>query len=188
MSQPHDGNKSLESTLIRTRVVYQGKYVRTEEQFVKHPDGSEAIMEIVSPPDAVGVLPIDNQERVYLVRQYRHAIRQVTLEIPAGILDPGEVPEDTAKRECAEEIGLVPAQLDFILCYYHSVGFSTGKISIFTGTGLTASYSAHPDPHEFLETVTLPFTEFYQKVIAGEIVDSKTILAALWYQQSKDRR
>lgn len=190
MFLPHDGsiNPSIESQLIRTKVVYQGKYVRTEEQIVKHPDGSEGVMEIVSPPDAVGVLPIDADGRVYLVRQYRHAIRQITLEIPAGILDTGETPEETGKRECEEEIGFTPGPLNLLCSYYHSVGFSTGKISVFWATGLVASQGAHTDPHEFIERVIIPFEVLYQKVIAGEIVDSKTILAALWYQQKKDQR
>ena len=187
MSPQHDGSihKSIESHLIHTQVVYQGKYVRTEEHLVRCPDGSEAVMEIVAPPDAVGVLPIDDQGRVYLVRQYRHALRQITLEIPAGIFDAGETAEETAKRECAEEIGLTPRRLDFLCSYYHSVGFSTGKISVFLGTELMISEGAHTDPHEFIERVILPFSEFYQKAISGEIVDSKTILAALWYQQMR---
>ena len=188
MSPPPDRatDELITSHLIRSKIVYQGRYVRTEEQLVKHPNGSETVMEIVSPPDAVGILPIDDETRVYLVRQYRHAIGQVTLEIPAGILDPGETEEETAKRECAEEIGFVPEKLDFLCSYYHSVGFSTGKIAVFLGTGLVAANAAHADPTEFIERVTLPFSALYQKVISGEIVDSKTILAALWYQQIKE--
>ena len=183
LPQEHQTNKSLIEELVSTRVVYQGKYVRTYEQTVKLPDGKEAIREIVSPPDAVGIFAIDRNETVYLVLQYRPAIGQVTLEIPAGILDPGELPRETAIRECGEEIGMTPGRLDFLFSYYHSVGFSTGKIDIFLATDFSPARNAHTDPSEFLERVALPFEALYQKCINGEIIDSKTLLAVLWHRQ-----
>jgi ADP-ribose pyrophosphatase len=182
MSQPKDKSDDyLIEALISKKIVYQGKYVRTEEQIVRQPDGKEAIREIVTPPNAVGIFPIDRDETVYLVRQYRPAIRQVTLEIPAGILDPGEQPKDTALRECQEEIGMKPAKIDFLFSYFHSVGFSTGKIDIFIATDFRPAPDAHTDPGEFLEKVALPFDELYKKCTDGTIVDSKTLLAVFWY-------
>ncbi len=185
MSQPQDEqtNKSLIEELISTKIVYQGKYIRTEEQTVRQPDGKEAIREIVSPPNAVGIFAIDADDTVYMVLQYRPAVCQVTLEIPAGILDPGELPRETAIRECEEEIGLTPGKLDFLFSYYHSVGFSTGKIDIFRATDFTPAINAHTDPSEFLEVVTMPLEALYKKCINGEIVDSKTLLAVLWHKQ-----
>lgn len=174
----------LEEKLVRKKVVYQGKYIRTEEQTVRLPDGTEAIREIVSPPDAVGILPIDSEGRIYLVRQYRPAIGQVTLEIPAGILERGEGPAETARRECEEEVGWRPQRLDFLFRYYHSVGFSTGKIEVFLGRDLHPSPDAHADPGEFIEVVRLPFEEAYQQGLSGKIIDSKTLLAFLWYRQT----
>ena len=173
----------LEEKLIRKTVVYQGKYIRTEEQIVRLPDGTEALREIVSPPDAVGILPIDSEGKVYLVRQYRPAIGQVTLEIPAGILEPGESSAETARRECEEEVGMRPERLDFLFGYYHSVGFSTGKIEVFLGRDLRPNPHAHTDPGEFIEVVLLPFEEIYQQGLSGKIIDSKTLLALLWYRQ-----
>lgn len=176
----------LEEKLVRSKVVYQGKYIRAEERVVRLPNGKEAQREIITPPDAVGILPIDADGRVYLVRQYRPAIGQVTLEIPAGILEPDEKPEETAQRECAEETGMDPKRLDFMFTYYHSVGFSTGKISVFLGRDLIRNLDAHADPEEFLEVVTLPFDQLYKKGLSGEILDSKTLLAVLWHQQALD--
>ena len=174
----------LTEKLVRTRVVYQGKYIRAEEQTVLLPNGNEAMREIVSPPDAVGILPIDSDGRVYLVRQYRPAIGRVTLEIPAGILEPNEKPIETARRECAEETGMNPDRLDFLFSYYHSVGFSTGKIDVFLGRDLTPKLDAHADAEEFLEVITLPFEEIYRQGLDGKIIDSKTLLALLWYRQA----
>jgi ADP-ribose pyrophosphatase len=182
---------TLKEHLLRTQVVYQGRYLRTEEQTVRLPDGREALREIVSPPDAVAVLPISDDGRVHLIRQYRTAIRQVTIEIPAGIINPGESPEETGRRECEEETGrreceeetgFRPGRLERMFGYYHSVGFSTGRIEVYLGTGLTAAPHARPDDGEHLERLVIPFDEFYEQAVDGRIVDSKTILSALWYR------
>jgi ADP-ribose pyrophosphatase len=172
----------LNETVIATRLVYQGHYLRAEERTVRLPDGREATREVVVPPNAVGVLPVTDTGTVYLVRQYRTAIERPILEIPAGILEPGEDPAQTARRECAEEIGLAPSRLDPLFGYYHSVGFSTGRIEVFLGRDLQPAPHAHPDGTEFLEVVTMPFVDLLDRVHRGEIVDSKTLLATLWYR------
>ncbi len=179
----------LHETLIATRPVYQGRYLRAEERTVRLPDGREGCREVVVPPDAVGVLPVTETGMVYLVRQYRTAIERAILEIPAGIFEPGEDPEQTARRECAEEIGLEPARLDPLVSYYHSVGFSTGRIRVFLGRDLRPAPHAKPDGTEFIEVVTMPFAELLDRVQRGDIVDSKTLLAVLWYRTflSQDR-
>ncbi|MFZ5877375.1 MAG: NUDIX hydrolase [Nitrospirota bacterium] len=172
----------LNESVIAARTVYHGRYLRAEERTVRLPDGREARREIVVPPNAVGVLPITDDGTVYLVRQYRTALERAILEIPAGILEPGEDPEQTARRECGEEIGLSPARLDPLVGYYHSVGFSTGRIEVFLGRDLQPAPHAEPDGTEFIEVVTMPFEELLDRVRRGEIVDSKTLLAALWYR------
>lgn len=177
----------FEQKVLKREVVFKGRYVQTEVQTVLLPDGEQAVREIVSPPDAVGILAIDESSRVYLVRQYRPAIQQVTLEIPAGIIDGDEDPLITADRECQEEIGMKPGSLKPLCSFYHSVGFSTGRIQIVLGERLTPVSHTRHDSDEFLEVMTLSFEEFYQKVIRGEIVDSKSIVAALWYQQMRSQ-
>lgn len=176
---------NLEEKLIKTDVVFRGRYVRTEIQTVLLPDGRQAIREIVSPPNAVGILAIDESARVYLVRQYRPAIKVVTIEIPAGIIEGDEDPMETADRECQEEIGMKPGHLKPVCSFYHSVGFSTGKIQIVLAEKLTPAVKSHHERDEFLEVLTLGFDEFYQKILSGEVVDSKSIIAALWYRQMR---
>ncbi|MFQ5597279.1 MAG: NUDIX domain-containing protein [Nitrospiria bacterium] len=173
----------LEETLLKRKLVYQGKYLTAEEQTVRLPDGREAKREVIAPPDAAAVLPIDVEGRVYLVRQYRAAIQQTILEIPAGILDPNEEPQETARRECGEEVGMEPKRLDFLFKYYHSVGFSTGQIAVFLGRDLIPKADRHPDPGEFIEVVVMPFETLYRQAVSGGIVDSKTLIAVLWYRQ-----
>ena len=178
---------NLEQKVVKTEVVFEGRYVKTEVQTVLLPDGRQATREIVSPPDAVGILAIDQSSKVYLVRQYRSAIQRVTLEIPAGIMDGDDEALETADRECQEEISMKPGSLKPLCSFYHSVGFSTGKIQIVLAEKLTPVVDPHIDPDEFLEVITLDFGTLYQKVIKGEIVDSKTIVATLWYHQMKAR-
>lgn len=173
---------NLEEPLIDKKVVYQGRYLRTEEHRVRLPDGKEAIREIVSPPDAVGILPVDPHGFVYLVRQYRPAIGRITLEIPAGLFEPGENAVETARRECMEEVGQRPGRVDFLFSYYHSVGFSTGKIEVYLGQDLTPCSQVHGDPGEFLEVIRLPILQLYEQVAGREVIDSKTLLAVLWYR------
>ena len=178
---------NLEQKVVKTEVVFQGRYVKTEVQTVLLPDGRQATREIVSPPDAVGILAIDQSSKVYLVRQYRPAIQRVTIEIPAGIIDGDESVLQTADQECQEEISMKPGLLKPLCSFYHSVGFSTGKIQIVLAEKLTPVVDPHIDPDEFLEVITLDFGTLYQKVMKGEIVDSKTIVAILWYRQMKAR-
>lgn len=179
------GLMDLDEKLINTRIVFQGQYLSAEERTVELPDGRIALREIVRPPNAVGILAIDREDHVYLVRQYRTALEAVTLEIPAGIIDLGESPEETAGRECAEEIGFAPGAIEFLFAFYHSVGFSTGRIQVFLATDLQPTDGLHADPDERLERVRIPLTDFYSKATSGEIVDSKSLLAALWYRQHR---
>jgi ADP-ribose pyrophosphatase len=173
----------LEEKVVHREVVFKGRYVQAEVRKVRFPDGKEATREIVSPPNAVAILPIDASGNVHLVRQYRTAIERAILEIPAGILESGEHPEQTGRRECEEEAGVIPERMVRLCGFYHSVGFSTGRIEIYLATGLTPSPKAHREEGEHLERVVMPFDELYRMVLSGEIVDSKTLVAALWYRQ-----
>ncbi|HET6370245.1 MAG TPA: NUDIX hydrolase [Nitrospiria bacterium] len=177
----------LEEKLIRKKGVYDGKYIRAEEWVVRLPNGVEAVREIVTPPNAVGILPIDERGEVFLVRQFRPAIGKITIEIPAGIFEPGEAPEETARRECEEEIKMKPGRLDFLLSYFHSVGFSTGRIQLYLARDLTSRPDAPGDPGEFLEVIKIPIEALYRKIADREVIDSKTLLAVFWYRHLFER-
>lgn len=178
--------KPLDEEIIRREVVFKGRYITTEVRTVRLPDGQEATREIVSPPDAVGVLPIDEMGTVHLVRQHRTALGRAIIEIPAGIIGPGETPEQCGRRECEEEVGLAPGRMTRLCRFYHSVGFSTGCIELYLATALTPSKRSHAEPGEWLERVAMPFADLVRLVETGEIVDSKTLLAVLWQLQHPD--
>ncbi|HSG04769.1 MAG TPA: NUDIX hydrolase [Nitrospiria bacterium] len=172
----------LKEELIRTKKIYTGKYVQAEERVVRLPDGKEAVREIVRPPNAVGVIPVESDGTVHLVRQYRTAIDQITLEIPAGVIDAGESQETAARRECEEETGMRPGRMEWLFRYYHSVGFSTGNIEVFLAHDLENGNGDHQEEGEFIERIRMPFDELYQMAVKGDIIDSKTLLAVMWYR------
>jgi ADP-ribose pyrophosphatase len=174
---------NLIERVIGKRVVYAGNYLSTEQHAVILPDGRRTIRDIVRPPDAVAVVPIDEDGLIYLVRQYRSAIRRAIYEIPAGIIDEGERPATTARRECEEEIGLRPRKLIKLCKFYSAVGFSTGSIQLFMAQGLTAGRRAHSDATEFLEVRAIPFEQALRWVLTNRIVDAKSILGILWARQ-----
>jgi len=176
----------LNEELLNAETVFAGRYVTVEVRTVRLPDGHQATREIVSPPNAVGVLPLDRNGDVHLVRQFRSALGRPILEIPAGIIDPGESAEHTGRRECEEETGMSPGRLTRLCRFYHSVGFSTGHIDLYRATELTPSSRRHAEAGELLERVVLPFDRLKEMVAAGEIVDSKTIIAVLWHLQALD--
>lgn len=173
----------LTERVIGNRVVYAGHYLSTVQRTVVLPDGRQAVRDIVHPPDAVAIVPIDDDGRIYLVRQYRVAIRRAIYEIPAGIIDHGEAALTTARRECEEEIGLRPRRLTTLCTFYSAVGFSTGSIQLFLAQGLAPGRAGHHDSTEFLEVHAIPFERAHRWVLTNKIMDAKSIIGILWAQQ-----
>jgi len=176
----------LKEEILSAETVFAGRYVTVEARTVRLPNGRRATREIVSPPNAVGVLPIDQQGRAHLVRQHRSALGRAIVEIPAGIIDQGETPEQTGRRECEEESGMIPGRLKHLCQFYHSVGFSTGHIDLYLAEELTPSDRQHAEDGEFIERVVIPFDTLAGMVASGEIIDSKTIIAVLWRLRELD--
>jgi ADP-ribose pyrophosphatase len=170
----------LRERLVRRRVVYAGKYLSAEEHTVRLPDGRRAVREIIRPPDAVAVVPVDDRGTLYLVRQYRPALGRTLYEIPAGIIDRGERPTATARRECAEEVGMRPMGLTRLCTYYHAVGFSTGRVILYLARGLRPAPGQHHESGEFVEVATFPFREAYRMALANRFLDAKSLLGILW--------
>ncbi len=168
-------NRSMEQILKRESV-FRGSYLHLQKLKIKLPDGRRGEREIVRVKDAVAVLPVDDQNNVHLVRQYRPAIDRTLVEIPAGLVDREEKIADAAIRECEEETGYRPGVLKKLLYYAHAEGYSTGFVTLFLGTDLECTGNIHLDATEFLEPVCMSFEELHRLVEKNEIVDSKTIL------------
>jgi len=177
----------LQEKVLERRVVYAGNYLTTYLYVVRLPDGTTATRDIVRPPDAVAVVPLDDAGNIYLVRQHRPALGRVLYELPAGVIDPGESPVRTARRECAEETGMRPKRLKKLCVAYHATGFSTGCIHIFLARGLTAVKRPAPTAGEFVEPVRLSFHRAYRMALTNRIVDAQSLIGLLWTKRLLDQ-
>lgn len=170
---------ALRETYLRGEDLYNGKIIKVEKWTVALPNGKEAFREVVRHNGAVAVVPVDAEGRVTLVRQHRIAAGRFTWEIPAGKLDtPQENHLEAAKRELEEETGLNAENWRFLTLMDSSPGFCTEKIAIYVATGLS-QHPAHPDSDEFLHLKKMPLSEAVEKVMAGQLRDSKTALGLL---------
>ena len=168
----------LVEKVLQTEPAYEGHLVKLYVDTVQLPDGGQSKREIVRHPGAVAMVPLLDDGRVVLVRQYRHAAGKVLVEIPAGTLEPGEDPLRAAERELQEETGYKPGSLERLGHEYAAPGYTTELIHLFLATELVPS-ALDQDADEFIEVVTLPFEEAVAQVMRGEIEDSKTMLALL---------
>lgn len=164
---------------MSSRTIFRGNYLLLKTLHVRLKDGREGEREIVRVPDAVAVLPVEEDGTVHLVRQHRPAVGRTLLEIPAGLLDAGEDEETAAARECEEETGYLPGRLERVLSYAHAEGYSTGFITLFLGTNLAHTGNMQFDSTEYVEPVRMHYAELLRRVREEEFVDSKTILCTL---------
>ena len=118
-------------TAISSTTAFSGRIVSVRVDEVETPSGRRATREVVERPDTVSVLAVDDKGRVLFVRQYRYAVGRETLEIPAGTIDPGETPEEAARRELREETGYDCEELEPLITYYPAAGYSTEKMTIY---------------------------------------------------------
>ena len=160
-------------------VIYRGRIFTVQVESITLPGGHALAAEIIRHPGSVVIVPVHEDGGIILVRQYRHALGRHVWELPAGSLKPGEHVEEAAGRECQEEIGLIPAALDYLGAYYPTPGYCDEKMHFFRATGLrtpgTADAQAHPDEDEDIETGTFDRDAIRAMMAAGEIVDLKTI-------------
>ena len=178
MSKTYDSNVPLGTIAERTRI-FTGNYLKLDRVDVCLPDTRIAAREIVCVRHAVAVLPMDSNGRVHLVRQYRPAIDRTIVEIPAGLIDSDETPEEAAARECEEETGYRPRYLRKLIYYAHAEGYSTGFITAYAGTDLVFTGIDNPDSTEILDRIEMSFDALLAAISSGDIVDSKTILSTV---------
>lgn len=169
---------NLIETVVKSEPAYLGKLVKLYVDTVELPNGETSIREIVRHPGAVAMVPLLDDERVVLVRQYRLGAEQITLEIPAGTLHPGEDPTIAAARELQEEAGYKPGTLTRLGGEFTAPGYTSEFIHLYLATDLEPARLAM-DEDEFLEPVIMPLDEALQRVETGAITDGKTMLALL---------
>lgn len=166
-----------EKTVSR-ETVFEGKIFTVARDRSQLPDGSVADRELVLHGGGAGILPVDDEGNVTLVRQYRCGVSRVVTEICAGKTEAGEHPRDCAMRELAEELGLSADSVTDLGHLVPTPAYDSELTYIFLATGIKKT-EAHPDAGEFLERVCMPLSEAVGKVLCGEITDAKTQIALL---------
>lgn len=168
----------LEEKPVNEDVAWTGRIFNVNRLQVELPDGRRALRDVVRHPGAVAIVALTDEGRICLVRQYRTALGRVTVEIPAGKLDPGEDPLECAGRELLEETGMVAEKMAFLTTIATSDGFTDELIHIYMATGLTFAKS-NPDADEFINVDLVEVGELVDAVLDGRIEDAKTVVGAL---------
>lgn len=163
---------------VRQNLIFDGKILHLYKDDILLPNGKPAYREYIRHQGAVCVVPVTAENDVILVRQYRYPMQKLTLEVPAGKLDPGETPEEGARRELSEETGIADAKLIPIGKLYSSPAIMTEVIHMYAATEPVFA-QAHPDADEFVETVRVPLRTLIQQIMDGDICDAKTQTAVL---------
>lgn len=166
---------------LEVKNIYKGRILNLNIHKVILPNNTTANREIVVHPGAVAILPIDKEGKIIFVKQYRKAVEEELLEIPAGKIETGEDPEQCAMRELEEETGFFASQLIFINKIYTSPGFSNEVIYIYLAKGLAIG-KKNPDEDEFIDLYKYNFLDALNLIKSGKIKDAKTIAAILLMQ------
>lgn len=168
--------------LETSEYLYKGRVLNLRLDAVRVKGGEVSVREIVEHHGAVAMIPLDDENRVTLVKQWRAATGRVMLEIPAGTLEEGETPEEGAPRELAEETGLTAGRLDFLVRFFPSPGILTEEMFLYVARDLTEG-EQNLMGDEDIEVVKLPIDEAIGRIATGEIADAKTIVGLLMTRQ-----
>lgn len=167
---------------LSSKDIYIGKRVHLVTEQILLPNGKETTWELIKHIGAAAVIPVDNDGKIIMVKQYRNASDCITLEIPAGTLDAkNEDPKECALRELEEETGHSCKKIDFLYKFYSSIGICDEIISIYVATDLYET-KQDLDEDEFVDLERYTLDELIDKIFNGEIIDNKTISSLLAYK------
>jgi ADP-ribose pyrophosphatase len=176
---PAQDDAHLRETTLESRLVYEGHFLKVSRDRIRLPDGRESAREFIRHPGAVMIVPLLDDGRLLLERQYRYPMERVMLEFPAGKLDPGEDKLACAQRELLEETGYRAAEWAHAGVLHNAIAYSDEGIEIFFARGLVAG-ERQLDEGEFLDLVTHTPAELDQLAARGQLTDAKTLIGMLW--------
>ena len=163
---------------IESKDIYQGRIIKLRVDTVQLPSGRTTTREIVEHEDAVCVVPIDENNNVLMVRQYRKAAQLNLLEVPAGGVEAGETPDETVLRELQEEVSVTSGSLRRLSGFWVSPGWATEFMHAYLATDLTPA-SLPADDDEYISVERVPLDIIPELIESGEIQDSKSIASLL---------
>ena len=165
---------------LSSRIIYDGQIIKLRIDTVQMPDGRETTREVVEHVDCVAIVALDADNNVLLVRQFRRPVEKELLEIPAGIIDSGEDPVATVRREMQEETGYLPQKVERLGGFYSSPGFCTEYLYLYLATDLTPSPLRAEDT-ESIKLVRVPIAQIPSLIASGRVCDAKSIAGLLTY-------
>ena len=163
--------------VIESKTVYRGRTINLRVERVEV-NGREFLREVVEHRGASVIVPVREDGRLVLVRQYRRAVDEVLLEFPAGTLEPGEDPESCAKRELLEETGHEALNIERLASIYPAPGYTSEVMHIFLAKARPAGKNS-PEVDEEIEVVMMDINELLERIRAGGVRDAKTVIGAL---------
>ncbi len=165
---------------IDSKTVFKGKIISVNSDTIRLPDGNNAYREKICTNDGVGVIVLNENDEIFLVRQHRYAMDIYTLEIPAGKMDNDEDTYEAALRELREETGYKAEKLTKLAPNTPMPAICTETVHIFYADYKDLTYVGTDfDEDEFIELIAVPFEKAVKMVLAGEICDAKTVSAIL---------
>jgi len=170
---------------ISSNILYRGRIINLKVDNVILPSGQKTIREVVEHQPAVALIATDQEGRILLVRQNRYPVGEALLEVPAGLVEPGEHARETAVRELREETGYKPRHVEEILRFYTSPGFSTELIILFLARDCEYA-PLEPDFDENVELEAVDSRNVADYLASGQIRDAKTLAALCWYLYHKN--
>ncbi|MCV2348362.1 NUDIX domain-containing protein [Paucibacter sp. Y2R2-4] len=169
----------LREQCVESAAVYTGSFLKVKRDVVRMPDGATATREYIVHPGAVMIVPLLDDDRLLMERQFRYPMGRAMLEFPAGKLDAGEAPLVCAQRELLEETGYSAAEWAHAGVLHNAIAYSDEGIEIFFARGLKAGKQSL-DEGEFLDIVTHSVGELDALAASGAMTDAKTLIGLLW--------
>lgn len=177
-----EGDAHLRETRVESRQVYRGHFLEVYQDRIALPDGALTGREYMRHPGAVMVIPLLDDGRLVMERQFRYPLDRAMLEFPAGKLEPGEPGIVCGVRELFEETGYTAAQWAYAGELNNAIAYSTERIEVWFARGLEAG-ERHLDAGEFLDVFAATEAELSAWVRDGQVTDAKTMVGLLWLQQ-----
>jgi ADP-ribose pyrophosphatase len=176
-----DDEASLVETRLASRPAYRGHFLQVFDDTIRLPDGQVTQREYIAHPGAVVIVPMLDDGRVVIERQYRYPIGRAILEFPAGKIDPGEPRFDCARRELLEETGYSASEWANPGLLHNAPAYATEFIDLWFARGLVAG-ERQLDEHEHLDVLVMTVDELLGLAATGALTDAKTLIALLWLQ------
>lgn len=165
---------------VSSTQIYDGPAIALRVDKVRKPNGTTTTRDVVEHSDCVAIVPIDHEDNVLLVRQFRYPVGTPLLEVPAGGTEPGEDVLDCVRRELQEETGYLPRKLQKLGGFYSIPGYGTEYLYVYAAWDLQPSRLVAEDTDE-IEVIKVPLSQIPEMISSGKICDAKSVAALLMH-------